>query len=237
MKIAIITSVSGESAQYLADCFKLNGIQADVHKPWDSGKERFYEYDSVFSLGCSAITRCNERFNLPMPVKICVNKVMTFEKFRAAGVPTVEWTTDWRNIKPEWHQVCVRSSLEGRKAEGLEWHLTEDMDKMPKNAALYTRCFYGNYEYRVVYAFGEVFVYYKRYVDGDHHFILKDSNNYKYMVEHAKKAAKAIGVDYVGFDVIAENKRSYAFLEANSGAMMTEEVALHIVEFFLNRKA
>ena len=73
-------------------------------------------------------------------------------------------------------------------------------------------------------------------VDGSVNFNHQAPKGFEKIDEHCIKAAKALGIDYVGFDVLAHTKKDFVILEANSGAIMTDEAALAIVEYFLNRK-
>ena len=230
MKIALLHSVAGESCKKLAEALRENGHQVEVFKPWDSGRQNFSDFDVVFAYGFSGMTYGAPRLNKSLPTQTCINKAMTFAVFNKNQIPTVKWSTEINAEVKSWWQVCVRQSLDGRKAEGLDWVLKGE--KLPK-AALYTEAHPGPYEYRVVCFMGKcVGVYYKREIDGMHHFKLQSRKGFEQLIKDAEKASKALGIDYVGYDVIARNKRSYAFLEANSGPMLTDEAQQAIINYF-----
>ncbi|MNQ79946.1 hypothetical protein D3C85_949070 [compost metagenome] len=54
------------------------------------------------------------------------------------------------------------------------------------------------------------------------------------MDEHCLRAAKALGIDYVGFDVVAKTKKDFRILEANSAARLEDEAENAIVEYYIN---
>lgn len=229
MKIALINSCAGESCATLAKALKEEGHDVYVGKPYKDDKVRFSDR-VVFSYGCSAQTLHEKRFNKRDAVLNCVDKVSTFIQLNRAGVPTVEYTTDWDKIPKHWDQVVCRDKVDGRKAEGIEYYF---QGEVPKGKALYTQVFYGNYEYRIIILCGKlVGIYYKREIDGEWLFMLQNPKGFEGMVEHAIKAAKALNIDYVGFDVLAKNKRSYVFLEANSGPSLTGEAEAAILSLF-----
>lgn len=234
MKIAIIHSVSGLSAKYLAEYLTEAGHNVSIHKPHDTGRRDFRDFDKVISLGCSAPTNTKQgaRLNTGVAVKQCIDKRLTFAALDRAGVKTLEWTTDFNKIPKTWDQVVVRQKADGRKAEDLAYYLLpSERGDVPKNAALYTRFHYGKYEYRVFVVGGKVVGrYYKARVGEDWEMRLQPAAGFELMDEHCIKAAKALGINYVGFDILAHNKKDFAILEANSGASMLHESAVALVE-------
>lgn len=238
MKIAIIHSVSGQSAKYLKEYLEEAGHKASIFKPFDMyGTPDLTAYDWVVSLGCSAGVdhKENRRINNPVAVKQCIDKRLSFASFNRAGVKTLEWTTEVGKIPKTWDQVAVRKDACGRKAEDLEWYvLPLERDKLPRDAALYTRCHYGRSEYRLYVLCGRVVGRYLKVENGDGEIemVLKPSRGFDVMDEHVIRAAKALNIDYAGFDIIAHNKKDFAILEANSGATLQHDVAVAFVDFF-----
>lgn len=233
MNISILHTVCKQSAEYLKEYLEANGHSVSITNP--NKYERIpFRTDYIVSLGCSAVTEGFKRINSPVAVKQCVSKVLSFAAFNRAGVSTVEWTTEYNKIPKHWDQIVVRKKVDGRKAEDIEYHLRDDgMHLVPKNAALYTQCFYGRREYRIVVFRGKVVGRYHKHLDGETwEFNLKDGKGFEKMDDHCIRAAKALGIDYVGFDVLSKNKNDFVILEANSGATMTHEAALAICEFF-----
>lgn len=238
MKIGIIHSVSGESAKMLTDYLKEDGHIVTIHRPYkdDYPKKDFDGYDYVVSLGCSAETRYHKkRINTATAVAQCVDKRLSFASFDRAGIATVEWTTKKSSIPEYWDQVAVRKSASGRKAEDLEWYLLPlEMNLVPNDAELYTRCFYGMYEYRIIVLEGKIVGrYFKRTLaDGSWEMVLHKPHGFENMDDHVLRAAKALGISYAGFDVLAKTKNDFVILEANSGATVTHEACVAFQELF-----
>lgn len=240
MKIAIVNSFCGVSAKKLAEALKENGHVVEV---FSSSKNyvppNFTGYDYVFGYGSSYETYGErERLNKPRAVASCVDKVKTFQAFKKADVPTVEYVLHKEDIPKHWEQICIRQRVDGRKAEDLDFKYP--WEDIPSGASLYTQAYFHNKEYRVVVFKDDVFIYFKQRVPvegkpDEWWFMIQNPKGFDKMIEHARKASKALGIDYVGYDVLAKNKASYVFLEANSGALLTPEAEESIVNYF-NRK-
>lgn len=232
MKIAIIHSVSGISARDLKEHLELNGQQADIFRPYTDGNPNLTKYDYVFSFGCSAGPKHNKRLNNRDAVIQCIDKVKTFNVLKKAGIPTVNYVQDARDIPKDWEQVCCRTSLDGKKGEGLDYFFRDDVPK--HGYKLFTEVYHGEKEYRVMVFNNWVGVYWKRKEGNDWMFRKQPNRGFEKLIADAKKAANALGIDYVGFDVLAKSKTDYVFLEANSGATLTPEASTQIVTFFIN---
>lgn len=234
MKIAIVHSVSGESAKFLKEYLVEAGHKVDIHRPHESGRLHYYEYDHVINLGCSAPIEGPRGAitNRPAAVRLCIDKRMTFAVMEKYKLHTLEWTTDFNKVPDRWGQVAVRKDACGRKAEDLEWYLLPlEKHLVPRDAALYTRCFYGRFEYRIVVLRGKVVGrYYKSLKpNGDWEMKLQSAHGFEMIDRDVTRAALYLGIDYAGFDVIAKNKKDFAILEANSGATITHEAAVEFV--------
>lgn len=237
MKIAIIHSVSGKSASALAEGFNTRTygqITAEVFRPFKDGRENFSDFDYVFSLGCSANTVHKNRINRVSPVLTCVDKTRSFEAFNKANVSTVAYCTRKADVPKTWDTVVIRDKIDGRKAEGLKFANQCDGEPIP-DGLLFTEHFDHKMEFRIVVFMGQVVGrYLKRTVDGEWIFDLLEKRGFEKMDDHCIRAATALGIDYVGFDVVANNKKDFAILEANSGAIMTDEAETAIIEYFIN---
>lgn len=232
MKIAIITSFSGVSSRNLRDHLIENGIEAQVFKPDVDGVYDYTKYNWVFSYGCSADTHHKKRVNSRQSVLTCVNKVKTFNALK--GFPIPRWWTRKVDIPADVTDLVIRDDPHGRRAEGMKYWETDD-GPIP-DGKLYTEYFFHEREYRVTVFMDQVFVYYKYRTPGDdHEFRLQPTARFKTMADTCLKAAKAIGIDYGSFDVVAKTKEDFCILECNSGSVLTDEVSLAIVEFFLNQ--
>ena len=233
MKVAIITSVSGISSKTLAAALKFNGVEADVFKGHKHHGD-FRGYDCVFSYGCSANTAHKSRLNSAAAVSACVDKMATFDILKAAKVPTVPYVLRKAEVPKEWEWVVVRDDPQGRKAEGMQ--IVQNYGALP-DGRLFTEYFEHRYEYRIVVFRGEVvgrFFKNAKIEDGLHTFVNQPAKGFEEMDKGVLKAAKALGIDYCGFDVVCKNKKDYRILEANSGALLTDEAENAIVEYFIN---
>lgn len=238
MKIAIIHSVSGQSAKVIKEALltRSHGAikEVDIFKPFEDGHYNFYDYDYVLSLGCSEYSEGATRLNKPAAVSACVSKPKTFEALKKAGVNTVPYVLRKKDVPKDWDTVVIRTKKDGRKAEGLFYANQCDDEPIP-DGELFTRHFDHKYEYRIMVFMGKVVGrYYKREEEGEWYFELQPAKGFETMDDHCLRAAKALGIDYVGFDVVAVNKKNFAILEANSGARITDEAETAIVEYFIN---
>lgn len=230
-KVAITTYVAGVSSDILADVLKFNGVQTDVFRMNRTSRRDFTEYDYVFAYGCSARTKHKNRINSREGVLSCVSKPKSFDAMKAAKVHTVPYCTQ-KPIPKEWGWVVIRKEADGRKAEGLDY--CENGSKVP-DGELYSEYFEHKYEYRIMVFMGKVVGrYFKKEEGVEWDFKLQPSAGFELMDKHCIKAAKAIGIDYCGFDVVANTKKDFRILEANSGPRITDEAENAIVEYFIN---
>lgn len=231
MKIAIIHSVAGISSKILATAFKNNGIEAQVFRTSTMDKKDFYDFDHVFSYGTGYKTLHNNRLNSSAAVRNCISKPLSFECFKRAQVNTVDYVLK-KPIPAHWDWVVIRDDAEGRKAEGLSYH--ENNEHVPLGN-LYTEYFEHKYEYRIMVFRNQVVGrYFKQEDNGDWYFNLQRPQGFDIIDDHCIRAAKALQIDYVGFDVVANTKKDFRILEANSAARITDEAENAIVEYFLN---
>jgi glutathione synthase/RimK-type ligase-like ATP-grasp enzyme len=232
IKVAIIHYVAGISSKILAEALRNNGVEADVFRLGVDIYDRdFRNYSHVFSYGCSAPTVHNVRINSAKSVASCVNKPSTFDALKKAGAATVEYTTK-KPIPKHWDWVVIRDKVDGRKAEGLHYH--ENNAEVP-DGVLYSEYFEHKYEYRIMVFKDEIVGrYFKSEYEGDWYFNNQPKRAFEEMDKHCLLAAKALGIDYVGFDVVANNKKDFRILEANSAPRITDEAEKAIVEYFIN---
>lgn len=233
MKIAIINSVAGISSKELAVFLTKWGHQAEAIKPDKTQRWDYSNYDVVFNYGYSQQVVTKKIVNRTNAVRTCINKPATFECFKKANVDTVEYCTRVGDIPKKWAWVVVRNQLDGRKAEGLDYY--ENIPGNVPNGALFSEYFEHKYEYRVVVFMNKVVGFYYKSEDanGIWTFLPQPHKGFEKMGQQAVDAAKAIGIDYVGFDVVAKNKKDFRFLEANSAPVLTAEAMEAIYEHFL----
>jgi glutathione synthase/RimK-type ligase-like ATP-grasp enzyme len=233
MKIAIIHYVAGISSKSLAEALRYNGITADVFKlSKDGPPDPRAGYTHVFSYGAGFAGAYPNRINEAAAVLRCVDKTQTFDALKKAGCNTVEYCTRKQDIPKHWETVVVRTKIDGRKAEGLDYH--ENDGRIP-DGALFSEYFEHKFEYRIMVFKGVVVGrYFKAEKEGDWYFNVQPKKGFEIMDDHCIRAAKALGIDYVGFDVVANTKKDFRILEANSAPRITDEAENAIVEYYIN---
>ncbi len=234
MKIAITTSVSGESATGLAKAL-VKALKATVHViyPFKDGGHNFRQYDWVLGYGCSASTnhQPGRKLNKRQAILTCVNKFETFKAFARAGVPHPRHWGNRKDIPKGVASLVIRKGPECRKAEDLQYWDSWEGKPIPE-AGFYSEWFDHQRELRITYVLGQVFVYRKDREGDLHIFNPVKSPVYVNVIKDAKKAAEEIGIDFCSFDVLYNDKNSYCFLEANSGSLLQEEVTETFIQFF-----
>ena len=236
--LAIITGRCIFSARALAE-----GINKRSHGEWQAKvyDVRKGEYprrpDYLFAYGCSdTVPYPKNVINQSYAVKQCVSKLKTFMLIEDVS-PIPAYRKRGELIPAKWERIVVRSKVDGRKAEDLDYFYQGD--KLP-DAPLYTEYFEHKYEYRIIVFMGKVVGrYYKAETPDDKgvlewSFNVQPKRGFEKMDEACLKAAKALGIDYVGFDVVAMNKNDFVILEANSGPILTGEAEEAIINFYLN---
>jgi glutathione synthase/RimK-type ligase-like ATP-grasp enzyme len=199
------------------------------------GRRDFEGYDLVWNYGSSDPVYAPHLLNRTLGVQRCIDKVQTFEILHRNRVPTVDYTTFKHNVPESWETVVVRDKRNGRKAEGL--HYVERGEQM-RNGELYTEYFPHEYEYRIVVLCGEVVGRYRKdVVDKDWLFIPMLPQGFERLDRECIHAAKVLGIDYAGFDILENKRGKCVILEANSGAMIQDEALEFIadnVDFIVN---
>lgn len=228
MNICIVhPRVTSESSRILAEA-----LECHRENPYDTDRRDFSQYDIVFNYGGSYNIKAKKQINSRNAVLLCKDKLATFRKLEGQ-VPIPQYTTQYnRELFDSWEMVCCRETVDGNKNEGMIALLPSD-PAFPRNYPLYTQWLYYEREIRVVVFKGRVLGVYKKIdVDGHWHLTRVPLNNYKNIQADCIKAANILGIDYVGFDVILNSDKQYAFLEANSGPVITEEVTDYFSWYF-----
>lgn len=240
-EIIILTSVSEESSELLAEGINTRSfgeLKATVCKPFDGDRPILKENSFIFGYGCSFKTRHKKahRLNKGEPVATCVDKIKTFKILHEAKIPTVKYATSILDIPPTWEWIVARKTSKGRKAEDIEYLTHEELPKFA-DWELFSEYFEHRYEYRIMVFNGQVVGrYYKALNNDDWDFNIQPRQGFEAMDKACLKAAKVLGIDFVGFDVVANNKKDFRILEANSGPMLTDEAEDAIIEYYLNLK-
>ena len=225
MKVCILhPEIGKESAEELAAL-----IKADTINPYKSARRDYREYDLLFNYGCNRKIKCNRIVNKSLAVSKCIDKIKTFKAFAEAGVPHPEYTDNPDNIPEHWDQIAIRKSRRGAQAQDIEY--VYQGEAVPK-AELYTQVYYHKHEFRIVVFMGKVV---GRYV--------KRRNKKEWLLEPVRKegfdkideacvkGAEALGIDYVGFDVLAKSQTKFIILEANSSPILTAESSRAIKKY------
>lgn len=224
MKILILTAISQESSEKLADRLKQDGHQVVIKTAKAGDYFSGFGFDLIFSYGSAAESHPSvRRINESWAVKECIDKHVTFFRFDRKGIPRpASWKTP-KHIPDNVEWLVVRKKKNGSKAEDLSYWSKESGEPIPE-AQLYTEYYDHKRELRVTYIMGEVFVYRKDLKDGYHSFNLTHHHCYKKIKEDAAKAANALEMEFVSFDVLYNSPDKYCFLEANSGSIYQDEV-------------
>lgn len=204
-----------KSAQNLSDYLKDNGYVCRFSNPFETGKRDYRDYDLVINYGCGLEIIARHIINTGIAVKRCVNKIATFTRLDHAGIPHLNWTTN-KNVAKDWDVVVVRKNAKGRQNDGMEY--VYKGEHIP-DGQLYTEYYEHKEEYRIVVFKGAIIARCIKKLNAKGEWTLEDVNkrSFKKMDEACINAAKTLGIDYVGFDVLAKNRNNFVICEANSG--------------------
>lgn len=176
----------------------------------------------VINYGCSSPLVADVIINHPVAVANCVNKKATFALLASAGVPVPDWAEGYKNIPKDWELVVSRKKANDGRGKDIQYASKEDS---PKDCELYTEYFEHQWEFRIVLLNGKIVGRYAKERDADDmwQFIIQDKGFFPHIDEACITAAEALGIDYVGFDVLAQANDVFVVLEANSAPILTPE--------------
>lgn len=217
-------NMGSESAKLLAAAVPTRRSKGDKKFRWDT---------TVVNWGNSSVNLRGHRIrviNKPEAVRIASNKLLTFQRLKQYGVPTVEWTTnklDAARWVDEDTVVYARHQLSASSGKGIEIVGADDM--MP-NAPLYTKGFNKSHEYRVHVFRGKVIDFTKkRRRDGtdNNPWIKNHSNGWVFcrdgvaLPNKVKLASvlaqQALGLDFGAIDILYRERDDRAcILEVNT---------------------
>lgn len=220
MNILVISpKASEDSAKRLA-----KELKAVYTNPYKSGHNDFVMYDVIINYGYSQPFKMHRNVFLVNSfdaVRACIDKRATLHSLAIIGAPVPEFAT---KIKDEWDTVICHTKPDGRKNEGIEhWYRQDDKPIPP--AYLYTNYYPHRGEYRVVVLKGKIVGRYRKVLDAEGMWSLelRDKRGFEEMDAACLKAARALRIDYAGFDVLAQKKDNFVIIEANSGPILTDE--------------
>lgn len=175
-------------------------------------------------------------------VKVSVDKVETFRALDRAGVPCLKWTTD-PTVVAYFKKAMVRTLVKGTKGKGLLVINDPSVEEIPK-APLYTEYFGQTHEFRVHVFNNEVIDYTQKKKLSEASLKDRGITPVKYIRSHdngwifsrndivesddikdlAIRAAKAVGLDFGGIDIVAKVRKgkvtSCAVCETNAAPGM-----------------
>lgn len=219
MKVCVVhPKISSKSAGRLAE-----RIGADCVNPFQENRN-YGGYDLVFNYGCSKlpIKYAGAIINSPKAIYRCIDKRVTHMLLKNAGIPTVDFCLNRMNIPKHWKIIICRATAFGAKNEGMTY--VYQGDEVPK-AELYTEYFNHRAEYRIVVFQGKVIARYRKVKKkGEWELVLYLKKGFEEVDTHCINAAKVLGIDYVGFDVLEARNGKCVLLEANSAPILTDEV-------------
>lgn len=227
MKICVIhPKIAKESATRLAKALK-----AGVSNPYREDRNEYRGYDLVFNYGVSCHIQYNKNIiNSPASVAICKDKWATFQSLKQAGVPVTEFTHSKQLVPNSWKSVVCRKTVDGARGEGITF--IEKGEPIP-DAALYTEYYKHQWEFRIVVFLGKVVGrFLKMEVDDEWELVELEPDGCEEMDAACIKAAKVLGINYVGFDVLAKTMDKFVILEANSAPIITDSIIKNIKKYF-----
>jgi len=225
MKICVIyPKVCCKSGALLA-----SALGADKCNMSISDKRDFTEYDVVFSFGSSARIKGNTIINSSEAICNCIDKRTTLRILKENNIPSVAYVLHREDIPDSWDIIVARIDSMGNQAKSLDFYTDK---KDAPIAELYTEYFEHEFEMRIVVFQNRIVGrYIKEQVGEAWEFVEAQSTGLKVMDNACIKAAAVLGIDYVGFDVVAKDCEDFAILEANSGATLTDGVAKSIKKY------
>lgn len=232
MSIAVVyPGVCSESAKELAEL-----IGAQAFNPYKEWVPRGYTTYFNYGVGKDWEERHGIDgklvINKSSAIRTSRDKILSYKAFQKAGVPTCEFVEREEDVPASWKWVVCRETATGRNCEGV---LICPRDDLVHKQPLYTRFFKHDEEHRIVVFKGEVVA---RYMKGnqkgdEYELILMQPRGYEDVDKAAIMAARAVGLDYAGVDLLFDSSRGkHLCLEINSGPLLTDDVAEYLSKAF-----
>lgn len=227
--IVVHPQVCTESAQRLAKA--LGGLS------WNPRKDNFplwpFPKDATFfnyGFGGDFTGLKVNTVNPPAAICVSTDKIKSYAAFKKAGVPTCNYVTKEKDVPKDWHLVVSRETTTGRNCEGV---MICPPDDLVHGCPLYTEYFEHDEEHRIVVFQGKVLARYMKdnLQDGQYELTYMLPRGYEELDKTAIAAAKAVGLDYAGVDLLYNSdNQSHICLEINSGPLLTDEVEEQLVK-------
>lgn len=229
--IVVHPQVCTESAQRLAKA--LGGLSWNPRKeyfPHQGRKVACTYFNYGFSEPFDYAGRGVFTYNLPVAIRVSTDKIKSYAAFKKAGVPTCNYVTNEKDVPKEWELVVSRETTTGRNCEGV---MICPPDDLVHGCPLYTEYFEHDEEHRIVVFQGKVIARYMKsnLQDGQYELTYMLPRGYEELDKTAIAAAKAVGLDYAGVDLLYNSdNQSHICLEINSGPLLTDEVEERLVK-------
>jgi hypothetical protein len=229
MKIILAPKACKESATRLA-----NALGIRMYNPYKEDYPVGDHVKMIINYGCSEYRRnkFTKDFNTQIHARCCINKLLTFRALRANGLSVPEFTGR-KQVASMWDNdeiVVCHTKRDGRKNEGIEYRHPDEL----VDAHVYTKYFFHKKEYRVLVFNHKVIGIYSKILDDENNWDLVklQLRGFNEIIEQCEKASRAVAMDFVGFDVVANTRKDFKILEANSGPIITDEAIEAFKKFF-----
>lgn len=187
--------------------------------------------------------------NPPSAVAKGVDKGIALSIFKAAGVPTLEFSTNGQNIRSAFPKAIIVARTLTRASQGKGIVIIRPDEKIVP-APLYTKYEPKQAEYRVHWGFGFVHIQQKKKKSGverdkDQELIRSWDNGWVFceneidatpqdrgaMINVAEKAVKALGLHFGAVDILHTKDGRFLVCEVNSApAIETTKTQEHYVK-------
>jgi len=197
-------------------------LNATAINPFENPNKDYTNFDIVINYGCNRNIKAKKLINQTKAIATCIDKRATLLAIQEAGLPAVPYATSKRDIPYNWKQVVVRKLINSNANKGMK--IYKNTDAIP-DAPLYTEYFEHKKEFRVTVLYGYACACYeKEHINEEWHLLLKNYDYLQPIKLACIKAADALKIDYVGFDVLVNKKNEFVILEANTAPILTEEM-------------
>lgn len=230
--IVVHPQVCAESAQRLAKA--LGATSWNPRKEYFPHKVVGHKGIKYFNYGFGDVIPfekdCVRIINPSAAICVSTDKIKSYAAFKKAGVPTCNYVTDEEDVPEDWNLVVSRETTTGRNCEGV---MICPRDDLVPTCPLYTEYFEHDEEHRIVVFQGKVLARYMKtnLKDGEYDLQYMLPQGYEELDKTAIAAAKAVGLDYAGVDLLYNSDNQlHICLEINSGPLLTEEVEEQLVK-------
>lgn len=215
--IVLYAKCAKESAQKLA-----RALSADCVCAFDAPTRNFTNYDFVFNYGANRlIVPHRKHINKAKAVSNCIDKLKTFKLLKDANVPIPSFVEKKEEVPKSWKDIVCRKNRCGNQADSLQYIRKGQF--LPE-AQLYTKYFEHKFEFRIVVFRGEVVGRYLKEQERNMWLLNSmDREGFEKIDEACIRGSDALGIDYVGFDVLSNSQDDFIVLEANSAPIITDE--------------